>query len=1037
MSRNIGATPILRRYVGSVPALRRYIGAQLVYSAAAAGTPSAPGLTTSELSATSVKAAWTAPASDGGSAVTQYRIGWTEIGGQNREWSSLYLAGASPLTLVNLAAETDYDIYAEAINANGTGARTTVRIRTLAVPASTGSALPARVVQGYFPGWVNVRLRDIHSNYNLVMWSFAIGTSTDPGAVKMWFHNSTNNDANTIEDVAALKAAGKQVILSIGGWTDLGPGGFGYQLKTIAHVDRFMATVTPLIDRYGFGGIDWDLEHPANHTASAMIDASRRLKAAYGPEFIVGCAPYGYANPPNGEDVAMTDLYRDVALALGDDLDLMSFQLYNNGTNTVDNVKAWAASYITECGLRDDQWAFGWTTRDPSDPGKGAVTPEFCNDVWDSWRAGGREARGAMLWSIGHDYDDSPSYRWALTAGGHVLSTPAPAPATVPGTPVLASPATLITSSGFTDSWTAAADATDYVVERRPVGGTFAVVGTVTGTTYSHTGLSGGTGYEVQVTARNGSTLGAPSNIVSTTTAAATVLYEQPWDGTNGSGIAGWRARSIAGVTRATNLVLDTTRDGGGGVTPGSLRWTVGTDGDSGVELAGTVAVTPGMPVTYPARMFNGDAVTRGCYIAAYQFDSAGQFLSGSEVLSPTVFVAPGAWGDLTVSLTAAATATQIRFGGDFLDSAAGATHNIDNVLVSSHAGTGRLTRSGTQLVLDGRPYRFAGVNCYHLALNDNVRNADGTPTYPSSATVDATLDAAVAMGATMVRVHTLGISVGRPKTMMPVIGGALDATAMAAADYVIKAAKDRGLLLSVPLVDRWNFYHGGALTFIQNRGFTEIWRFWSEAVIHADHNDYVTKLLDHVNPLTGLRWGDDPTLAIWEVANEFYDLANEPSSRQRHADIAALITSLAPQALVMDGTSASGMAVANAPGLNDPNVDIMGTHYYDDHRRDLTWLASDAASAAGADKAYIIGEYDWTEGENGGTTKTGGATMSAWHDAILSDSRVAGSLMWSLFTSSDVGDHNDGYQLVVPGQNATQTAGHTALSAHAAAINP
>ncbi len=95
------------------------------------------------------------------------------------------------------------------------------------------------------------------------------------------------------------------------------------------------------------------------------------------------------------------------------------------------------------------------------------------------------------------------------------MTTPAP-----PGTPVLAVPATDVTSSSLRSTWTATADTTDYLVQRRTGGRAFATVATVAAptVTYLHSGLSGGFIYDVRIIARNGTVEGLPSNVVSTMT---------------------------------------------------------------------------------------------------------------------------------------------------------------------------------------------------------------------------------------------------------------------------------------------------------------------------------------------------------------------------------------------------------------------------------------------------------------------------------------------------------------------------------------
>src|SRR5260370_30888136 len=67
---------------------------------------------------------------------------------------------------------------------------------------------------------------------------------------------------------------------------------------------------------------------------------------------------------------------------------------------------------------------------------------------------------------------------------------------------------------------------------------------------------------------------------------------------------------------------------------------------------------------------------------------------------------------------------------------------------------SGFVTRSGSQLMLNGRPFRFAGANIHWLALDDST-------SYPSQFRVNDALDATKAMGATVIRSHSLVISVG------------------------------------------------------------------------------------------------------------------------------------------------------------------------------------------------------------------------------------------------------------------------------------
>jgi mannan endo-1,4-beta-mannosidase len=351
--------------------------------------------------------------------------------------------------------------------------------------------------------------------------------------------------------------------------------------------------------------------------------------------------------------------------------------------------------------------------------------------------------------------------------------------------------------------------------------------------------------------------------------------------------------------------------------------------------------------------------------------------------------------------------------------------------------GSSRVMKTASgRLQVNGQPFRFGGPNIYWLALNDNATG--GTGTFVSDADIRLALDQAVAMGATGARVHTLGISVGKTNTMMPALGSWND-TAVERADFVIAEAGKRALKLMTPTTDRWDYYHGGLLTLTKMvlGSSATLSDGYSNAQVRTQHKAYLSTLLNHVNRYNGLRWGDDPTLAFWETGNECYDM---PSAF--HTDISAHLKSLAPLALVADGTAASGMHVkatsgangADMPGLADTNTDIVGGHFYDAQRMDTSWMTTDAAAAASAGKAYIVGEYDWTDTDNNVAKSRTSTTRAQWHAAIEGNPNVSGSLYWSLeVDKATVGTHRDGYELYADSpENSEQTAGRAALALHA-----
>ena len=84
------------------------------------------------------------------------------------------------------------------------------------------------------------------------------------------------------------------------------------------------------------------------------------------------------------------------------------------------------------------------------------------------------------------------------------------------------------------------------------------------------------------------------------------------------------------------------------------------------------------------------------------------------------------------------------------------------------------VTRSGSRLMLDGKPFRFAGANIEWLGLvGYGPLNFDAgqTERFPSEYEVDDALATAKELGATVVRAQTLGDTVGCANCLEPTLG--------------------------------------------------------------------------------------------------------------------------------------------------------------------------------------------------------------------------------------------------------------------------
>ena len=328
----------------------------------------------------------------------------------------------------------------------------------------------------------------------------------------------------------------------------------------------------------------------------------------------------------------------------------------------------------------------------------------------------------------------------------------------------------------------------------------------------------------------------------------------------------------------------------------------------------------------------------------------------------------------------------------------------------SSSAASGFVTRVGSILQLDGALFRSVGANAYWLGLDEN----EGGVAYPTKFRISDGLATAAAMGWTVVRGHTLGISTGNPLSFEPSLNVFND-SALDAADWAISDAERLGLKLVIPLTDHWRYYHGGKHDFTDWVGEPDEAKFFTNPAAIAAFYAYISHRLNHTNPYTGRRASDEPSIMCWETGNEF---AGAPASWT--AAVATYIKSLAPQHLVMDGEN--GIVPDSLPS---PSVDIYSQHWYPANGASVVAVA---ATVAAAGKVFINGEFGWT----------GGVNASAYLDVVLADPAISATLYWSLFPHADTNgfvNHADGFTVHYPGDTPEMTAFVATARAHAASF--
>ncbi|WP_347560652.1 chitinase [Streptomyces sp. AcH 505] len=296
--------------------------------------------------------------------------------------------------------------------------------------AATAAAVPAHAVTGYWQNFNNgaavQTLADVQDQYDIIAVAFAEATG-NPGEVTFNLDSAGLGGYGVDQfkaDVAAKQAAGKSVVISIGGETGT------VSVNDSASADAFANSVYGLMQEYGFDGVDIDLENGLNSTY--MTQALESLAAKAGSGFVLTMAPQTIdMQSTSGE-------YFKTALNVKDILTVVNMQYYNSGSmlgcdgnvysqGSVDFLTALACIQL-EGGLDPSQVGIG-VPASPSGAGSGYVEPSVVNAALDCLTKGTNcgsfkpsttypGLRGAMTWST--NWDATAGNAWSDSVGAHV-----------------------------------------------------------------------------------------------------------------------------------------------------------------------------------------------------------------------------------------------------------------------------------------------------------------------------------------------------------------------------------------------------------------------------------------------------------------------------------------------------------------------------------------------------------------------------------------------------------------------------------------
>ncbi|GAB3813962.1 glycoside hydrolase family 18 protein [Kribbella italica] len=391
--------------------------------------PSTPGgLTVGSPTSSSLRLNWSA-ATDA-SGIDHYEV----VRGTEAAAS---VGNVTSWTATGLAPRTTYGFKVRACDPSGNcspyGA--SVSGTTSDGPTVPPSSLPKHILTGYWQNFNNgaavQKISDVPAAYDLIAVAFADADAARPGGVTFNLDSAGLNGYTVAQfkaDIAAKKAAGKKVILSVGGERGT------ISVGSATAASNFASTALSVLREYGFDGIDIDLENGVN--AQYMGQALRSLQSQFGAGLIIAMAPQTIdMQSPSFE-------YFKLALAIKDILTVVNVQYYNSGAmngcngqvysqGTVDFITA-QACIMLQGGLRPDQVGLGLpaSTRGA---GSGYVSPTIVNNALDCLTKGTNcgsfkpsttwpTLRGAMTWST--NWDATNGNQFSNQVGAHVHSLP-------------------------------------------------------------------------------------------------------------------------------------------------------------------------------------------------------------------------------------------------------------------------------------------------------------------------------------------------------------------------------------------------------------------------------------------------------------------------------------------------------------------------------------------------------------------------------------------------------------------------------------
>ena len=237
-----------------------------VFSVTTSGTPTAPGtpsgLTATAISSSQINLSWIAPSSNGGSAITGYKIERSTDSGTT--WSAVQSNTGSTGTTysdIGLSSSTTYTYRVSAINSVGTGSPSNTASATTSNTTTGGTSIVLNGIQTT-SGTVTT------SPYQITLANFNAGTGTDRLLVVGVGANNQFVTSVTFGGVQLTKAVRSFHSDYTAFWYLKNPTGTGNIVVTMA------GSTSAVVGAYSFSGVDQTTPIPTSITKYATVYSS-------------------------------------------------------------------------------------------------------------------------------------------------------------------------------------------------------------------------------------------------------------------------------------------------------------------------------------------------------------------------------------------------------------------------------------------------------------------------------------------------------------------------------------------------------------------------------------------------------------------------------------------------------------------------------------------------------------------------------------------------------------------------------------------